>query len=197
MNNFDKIAGFYDPIKSLVFGKKLNRAYLHFLSRLNEGDHVLIIGGGTGKILRDMPFNVRVTYVEKSRVMIRHARRYAQLDTEFYWADFLQFESPDTYDWVICPFFLDVFDSEHLTQVIEKIKNFLKPDGRLIVTDFKPGERLQKLFVRFMYWFFKITTNIEAAKLLDIDEYVLKGGLEGEESVFFMKNLIFSRIYRK
>ncbi|MEO9476877.1 MAG: class I SAM-dependent methyltransferase [Cyclobacteriaceae bacterium] len=197
MNDFDKIAGYYDPIKRLVFGRKLNQAYQHYLPRLKEGDHVLIIGGGTGKILRDIPFNVRVTYVEKSRVMIRHARQYAQLDTEFYWADFLEYESPDTYDWIICPFFLDVFDSEHLTEVIAKIKIFLKPDGRLIVTDFKAGKRLQKLFVKVMYWFFKITTNIEAGQLLDINKHILISGFEDEESSFFMKNLIFSRIYHK
>ncbi|MEP4535064.1 MAG: class I SAM-dependent methyltransferase [Cyclobacteriaceae bacterium] len=197
MNDFDKIAGFYDPIKRLIFGRKLNQAYQYYLPRLNEGDHVLIIGGGTGKILRHIPFNVRVTYVEKSRVMIKYARQNASLDTEFYWADFLHFESPDSYDWVICPFFLDVFDSEHLAQAIAKIRTLLKEEGKLIVTDFKPGERLQKLFVKVMYWFFKITTNIEAGKLLDINKHVLKSGFEGDESVFFMKNLIFSRIYRK
>ncbi|MFY0599203.1 MAG: class I SAM-dependent methyltransferase [Cyclobacteriaceae bacterium] len=197
MNDFNRIAGIYDPIKNLVFGDKLDNASIHFLDRIQEGERVLILGGGSGKILKSITSNAQITYVERSQVMIRYAKQNAKEGVVFVCDDFMEFDSSVKFDWVVCPYLLDVFGLENLKLAVRKIHDLLEPDGKLMVTDFQKGAWYQNLFVRFMYLFFGWTTNIETKSLNNIHQVITEKGFFEKELHFFVNRMVFSRVYRK
>ena len=92
VNDFNFIAPFYDVLARIVFGNAILKAQTTHLSEINENDQVLILGGGTGKLLEHIPFCDRVDYVEKSEKMIRIAkRRLVNRSVNFVNHDFLNY----------------------------------------------------------------------------------------------------------
>ena len=50
-HGFDKLTPYYDLLTRLVFGKAIINSQEQFLSLVRSGSRVLVVGGGTGKIL--------------------------------------------------------------------------------------------------------------------------------------------------
>lgn len=197
MNNYNQIAWIYDPLKRLVFGNKLDSASTTFLNTIEVDQTVLIVGGGSGKILKGIPQSTNVIFLEKSHAMIKNAKRHMSSEIRFHCGDYLNFDFESKFDWIICPFFLDVFDKSDLDQAILKSHDLLKIDGRFLVSDFQKGNFFQNLLIRFMYGFFKITTNTQAARLQNIHGAILQNQFKEVSSRFFLSELVFSRIYTK
>ncbi len=195
MNNFNFIAPFYDRLARLVFGDSIEEATKHFLNEIQEDSEVLILGGGTGKILTQFPSCKQVTYLEKSKEMLSRAKAHkADLNVDFIKEDFLTFDSKRTYDFVICPFFLDCFHEKHLTEALDKIHKIIKLNGKLVVIDFQPNK--MQLLMRLMHLFFSVFASLESKKLKNINRFTLQNRFEIEKEEFFHKNMIFSRLYR-
>ncbi len=195
MNNFNFIAPFYDRLARIVFGRSIENATYHFLSEIQEDSAVLILGGGTGKILSSIPKCEKVTYLEKSEKMINRAKTHkVDMDMEFINKDFLAFDAKHSYDFIICPFFLDCFNEKNLDEVINQIDGLIKTDGKLLVTDFQATRK--QLLIRLMHLFFRIFASLESKKLKNIHRFILQNRFEIEKEEFFHKNMIFSRVYR-
>lgn len=195
VNNYDGIARIYRPIKRLIFGEQLDIASSFFFNKIGAHEHILIVGGGSGEILRNIPADVNVTYIEKSHLMIRYAKRFESENVHFHCGDFLQFESAKKFDSIVCPFFLDVFNRESLDAAIKKLSTLLCSDGKLHVCDFQKGNFFQNIFIGFMYLFFKITTNIQVGTLLDIHGAILNHEFKELDSRLFVGGIVFSRFY--
>jgi ubiquinone/menaquinone biosynthesis C-methylase UbiE len=76
LNSFDRIAPVYDRLADIVFGTAILDAQRTHLHALNDAREILILGGGTGRLLRDLlgqNAKSRVTYVEASQRMIELA----------------------------------------------------------------------------------------------------------------------------
>ncbi|MBV6639838.1 MAG: class I SAM-dependent methyltransferase [Cyclobacteriaceae bacterium] len=194
MNDFDGIAWCYDPLKRLIFGDTLDRASSHFLPKINPGARILILGGGTGKILQDVPDGVHITFLDKSEKMLQLAQKRPQKNVEFVNADFLNFQPPLKFDWVICPFFLDLFDSGTLNKVIRKIADVLVPGGELLVSDFTYRK---SLLIRVMYVTFRIVSRVEARKIPPILKSLEGSGFQQLDSITFLNGLVFSCHHRQ
>lgn len=195
MVNYDPIAPFYDKIKRFVFGYRLDLAESFYLSHIMPNQKVLILGGGSGANLKLIDPAAHITFVELSQVMIEKARLRATEKVEFVNSDFLRFSSDKKFDWVVCAFFLDVFEAPELEEVIRKAVDFSHAKTQWIVSDFQPDKGWHSIFARLMYLFFKITTNMKPTSLLDIHGYLIRGGLHEKEGAYFLKNFIFSRRY--
>lgn len=195
MNNFDLIAPFYDRLAGLVFKGAIYEASHHLVGEIAKEDHVLVLGGGTGKILDKLPFCKKVDFLDKSSKMIEIAKkRKSSNPVYFVHEDFLSYSCEGQYSIVICPFFLDCFGHEKLGYILKKIKRILKPGGKLMVTDFQSTRK--SLLMVTMHLFFRFFASLESKSLKNIHESVLQSGFKMEKEVFFYKNLIFSRIYR-
>ena len=156
-NDFDQVASTYDLLVWLVFGNRLEQAYSYYLSEISMDSHVLIVGGGTGKILKRLEPGIFVDYVDNSGQMLARSVRYAGDSTSLIHADYLMHDPARQYDYIIFPFFLDLFASSNLERIIEHAKGQLKPEGKLIVTDFQPTRKWRhKLLIRAMHLFFRI-----------------------------------------
>jgi hypothetical protein len=193
--NYDTIAPFYDRLKRLVFGSQLDRAESYYLDRIGPNAKVLILGGGSGSNLNLIDQEANITFVELSQVMIKKARAHRAYNVRFINTDFLQFENGDYYDWIICPFFLDVFAEEDLDRVIKRISSIASSQASIIVTDFQSKKIWHSIFSFLMYVFFKLVTNMKPLQLLNIHKYLKNNFLRTKEESFFMSGFIFSRIY--
>ncbi|MCP4460051.1 MAG: class I SAM-dependent methyltransferase [Cytophagales bacterium] len=195
VSNFNFIAPFYDLLARSFFGKSLREAQQFHLGEIESKSTVLILGGGTGKIIDWLPDGYEITYLEQSEAMMKRAMKRGR--AHFIHTDFQNHSVDKKFDWVICPFFLDCFDTKNLTRVLGGICQLLKEDGGLIVTDFHVSNKTQRWISNLMVGFFRLVSNLEATRLLPIQELISQQGLSQKESQLFRNGFIFSDIYRK
>ena len=197
-NQFDHVAPVYDLLSAMVFGNELMVAQCFFLDRLSENDKVLIVGGGTGKILKHPAFvrTSNINFLEISEGMIKRARRYSKSldDVNFIHADF--FQHSGRYDFIICNFFLDCFNEEYLAKACQQLRLMLNPNGRLVVTDFQKTSRVKhRLLLKAMLSFFRLFTALQADKLNDIPKSLMKDFRKINTKQFY-KGFVFTSLYQ-
>lgn len=193
MKNFNLVAPIYDPVKRLIFGSVADKAAACFFDRIHSSDQVLILGGGSGEILQTIRAE-KIAYVDSSEKMMRKARSLNPSAT-FITRSFEDFHTLEKFDWIICPFFLDVFPASKLPKMVEKLKSLLKESGSLIVADFQATRPSQRFLIAVMYTFFVLTTQIRHFRIPPIHPCLLHSGFCEQESKFFLNAFIFSRIY--
>lgn len=199
-NDFNAIAPVYDLLAKLVFGKSLENAQLAFLSEIDPKAKVLIVGGGTGKILEWLPegLALEIDYVELSKGMLDKASSRVSHGNN------IQRTCQDIravsgkYDFIIANFFLDCFSAKDLGAILSHLKRLIGPNGKLLVTDFYPTNAWhQRLLINSMHRFFRFASRLEADALLDIHERIKEVKLTPIKLEFFRNGSVFSAIYEK
>lgn len=176
-NNYDRIARQYDFVSRIIFGKRLIQAQESLLHRIKNGDKILLVGGGNGKILESIAAlkrtNVAIIFVDASKEMIRLARqkKHDGLQVAFIAERIENIAFEQQFDIVFTPFFLDNFAKEKVAFLFAKIHSYLKPSGLWLYVDFEQDTQNKKLWksilLKTMYLFFKITCDIETTRLVD------------------------------
>jgi tRNA (cmo5U34)-methyltransferase len=202
LDRFNWIAGIYDWLTRFIFGKAFREAQIYFLKDIAANSTVVIIGGGTGWILRELlEVNAycKVHYIEASEKMLKKSR--AQISTvdltrvKFIHGTEDEIDSRIKYDAVITNFFLDLF-SNSLPTVVQKIKAALSGRSIWIVTEFVDEERLwHRTMLKIMYIFFRTTTGIEATRLPDYEKQLEKAGIKKSKEKLFFGSFIRSAVY--
>ena len=199
-NNFNIVAPFYDALARLVFGYRLELAQQYFLEEVKPNTQVLIVGGGSGKILEWLPkdLNLKVDYVELSDGMLNRAMKREQHGNHISFKRKDVFEVNDSYNIIITNFFLDCFPEEKLIEVITHLNARLKEKGAWLVTDFSlPANSRQRILLWTMHTFFRLLARLESTKLQDIRGILALSGLKIRKEKLFSEQLIFSAVYRK
>lgn len=200
-NQFETIAGIYDPLARLVFGNAIVDAQIFFLDTLPKRGTVLIIGGGTGWILPEIfkqAPQLEITYVEASASMLAKAKQqvFTQKKVTFILGTELDIPKEQSYDVIITNFFLDLFKEDHLKTVVRTLRSHSKVNGKWLVTEFAAGEKWwQKSLLWAMYRFFKITCNIEADRLPQWQEEFKRVGLIERRQKLFYRDFIGTAVY--
>lgn len=202
-NNYDRIAGFYDVLAGLVFGRARARAQIHLLCHIPAGSRILVVGGGTGALLEELalihPRGQCITYVEISARMSALAakRKRGANRVDFVHRAVEQFEDTRPYDVVCTPFLFDNFREEKAAAVFEKLDALLKPGGLWLYADFRPAGRWwQKKMLAAMYLFFRVVSRIEADRLTDMAPFFARGYAQVSEAAYYA-GFIWSAVYRK
>ena len=204
--NYDNIAGTYDFLSRLIFGRQIIDAQVSLLKYVPADSSILIAGGGTGWILERLAAvhaqGLEIDYIESSERMIAlsQKRNFKNNVVNFIHRPIEDLITEKKYDIVITPFLFDNFRKEKLEFVFTKLDSFLKPDGLWLYTDFdhdKSQKYLwQKLLLRAMYFFFRIMSTVEAKELSSIKEYFAPSySIEFDQSFYF--KFIRSVAYRK
>jgi tRNA (cmo5U34)-methyltransferase len=214
--NFDGIAPVYDTLATL-FGGNIKKAQQHYLCLIPAHARILIVGGGTGWILTDL-LSVKkkiqhITYVEASATMLDLSKdkliKYKALhpDRNFpsiEWINGTENNLPqdEVYDVIITNFFLDLFDEAALLKVMKKLSPSLHSEGIWLFSDFNISEKpfegwWQRLLIRSMYLFFKITCHLHTTKLPDFEQAFHQLGFKKTHMRSFFGQMIVTRVYRK
>ena len=195
--NYDRIAWFYDALAGLVFGPALRQAQqAALLAGLPPGaPRVLILGGGTGwalaEVLRQRPA-ARVLYLEASAQMLARARRYQpafdqNAQVEFRLGTEQDLRPDEQFDVLITFFVLDCFPAALLPAALRRLSTARHPAAPWLLADFRlPRRWWQRVLLRTMYLFFRLTTGLQARTLPDLPAALAALGLRPRPvSTFF------------
>ncbi len=199
-SGFDFLAPWYDGLARYVVGKDIVNAQIHFLKSFKDCKQLLILGGGSGWILKPLRAacpDLQIDYIDISSVMIEAAKRNSG---NHRWINFIQGTEDDIpnryYDGVITNFYLDLFDERSIGHIISRIRTSLTPSALCLVTDFVDEKRWHRLMLWVMYRFFRITARIEATRLPDWQHEMNDAGLTLFDSKNFKRGFIKSNLYR-
>ena len=162
---------------------------------------VLIVGGGTGLLLEDLANNIEVTYLDSSAVMLEKAReRTYSCQVDFVHASILDHTASKKYDVVVFNFVLDLFEPREVLSILQNVGNWLTPQGKLVVSDFFPKERLsfwQKLLLKTVIVFFTITTKHRSSTLPNISKLIEQSDFQIVKSETFFSGMVFASVWKK
>ncbi len=204
LDGFNLVAPVYDALGRIVFGNALAESQTCFTHLVNAGARVLVVGGGTGKAVKALMSanaNCEVRYVEAASAMINRARlnlKPFQERVTFIHGTHESIPPDELYDVVITYFFLDLFPEERCRQVAVKLAASLKDDGIWLAADFTSGIRpLHRFLLRTMYAFFRVASGIEARRLPQWENAIVRAGLRMERHADFYNGFIRSAVFRK
>lgn len=201
-SNFENAATFYDKLSQLVYGKALLKAQGHFLSYIKPGSHILIIGGGTGKIIEQITEyhhdSLTLVYVEISESMIFLSQKRASGNNKISFVnkpvESVRFDKG--FDVIITSFFFINFKQTNLEHHFSHIHRFIKPDALWLNTDFQyTGRWWQWVLLKSMFWFFKVICNIETTTLPKTAESFYRYGYHPINEKDFFGSFIKAMVY--
>jgi len=209
-SGFDFIAPFYDTLTAIVFGKTLRQAQLTFLAQIPAGSNLLLIGGGTGWLLKEVCRQVptsNIVYLEASAKMLQLSKKkmagLPQTNIEFRLGTEKSLKPEEKFDFIISPFLLDLFPPAELRILCRNLNEALRVGGCWQVTDFVPptGNGIwflaQKELLKSMYVFFRLISKINASELPDWEKSMLEFSLDPQKTVYFYRGMIKSVLYQK
>lgn len=206
-NNYDKVAGFYDQLAWVVFGRALMRSQICLLPFIPAGSRILIAGGGTGWILEEIAnihaSGLSITYVEISANMLAKAkvRDYKANEVIFVHQPVENFRPAGIYNIIITSFLFDNFSPERAGKVFCHLSALLLPGGSWLFTDFHYDKRKkhywQKILLHTMLGFFRVLCKVEARNLNDMSRYFPENGFTHVHQEDFFHHFIRSVLYTK
>lgn len=198
---FDRLSGTYDLMVKLVFGKTIRKAQITLIEKVVNKRKWLILGGGTGWVLEEIfkvhP-NIEITYVEASQKMIdRTKKRDLKGHVDYVIGSADQLPPNRNYNVILTPFFWDMFSTTSALKIKATIEQKLENDAIWLLADFKNTDIWwQHMLMNIMYWFFRVTCNIEASKLPDFTKIFNKEKHMVSFHASFYKGMIASTVYR-
>lgn len=200
MPNYNFIAWIYDLFVKLVFGNRQERANNEFIGKIPDKSRVLIVGGGTGKIINELDKldkSLEVDYVEISSKMILISKRRTNraLSLTFYNKSIVDFDRKG-YDVIITNFFLDQFTQSVGQEIAIHLYSKLKKDGFLIFSDFIPTNNLfDRFIIAVSFSFLRLTANLGTNRLPDYNDLFIKAKFKQRESTQISRNIISALLY--
>lgn len=212
--SFQRIAPYYDSLAKLVFGHSLDNAQKAFFSLLPKGASILIIGGGSGRILADLVTKCQprqITYIEASSRMLRKAeKRLLRLDhtltdpieTLFCCGTEKDIPAGQSYDVLMTFFLLDIYSTKEARALALTLSTHLKASGSWLFADFCVQENSwkrywQRAMLKVMYLFFRLTSNLQNQTLPDYERIFKDLGYFPVQQKYYYRSFIISIIYRK
>jgi tRNA (cmo5U34)-methyltransferase len=202
MNNFDSVAGFYDRLSTLVFGKAMRRAQTAHLHDIPRGSNVLILGGGTGWLLSELAAvnpTCKIWYIDASSKMISLSKKRMRNSTQkivFIHGTEESIPVGITFDTVITHFYLDLFPQDACIRVIHKIRSTIRTNGQWLVSDFIHTTWWHGVMLRMMYGFFKLMCGIEGSSLPPWKNLLEENGFKELKASEFFGGFIKSAVFR-
>lgn len=209
--SFQAVAGIYDSLAEVVFGTSIKDAQRVYLDTIPEDSRVLVIGGGTGWILKDLLRTGRcrsITFVETAPAMLTKAKRVVDgIDENKTKIDFIQgsvssLQPLKRYETVLVFFLLDLYSDKEAMQIMQEISAHLEPNGICLFADFDPKSQRyipywQKFLLELMFHFFSLTTNLKNKKLPQYSRIFEEAGFTCIQSCLFYGSFIRSSVYQK
>ena len=151
-------------------------------------------------MLTSLPSNLKyISYVEPSYEMLKRAQSNIRNQwIEFHHSTFERFQTMEEFDYVLAPFYFDLYNEEQLTRIINRVKGILVRKGHLIVTDFvNPDQFMHKALLSAMYWCFRITAKVRNSQLPNWKSQIIRNGFTVSENVTFYAGFIHATHFRR
>ncbi len=187
------LATIYQPLSGLVFGKDLIAANSVF-SALAQGKRSLIIGGGDGFAYRDWDESFGGEYWDSSAKMADLAK--ASLAKSRLAVNCGRWSGQGRFDVVFLPFVLDTFQDQEIEKILFQIRNCLKRDGKVVLSDFfSPQTLAQKTLQQAMLLGFRVLAGHPRSDLPDLAAFFDPTIWKLSEEKTWKKGWIRARVY--
>jgi ubiquinone/menaquinone biosynthesis C-methylase UbiE len=189
--NFNSIARPYRWLEYFTLGRALERCRLHYLPRLLDRRHALVLGDGDGRFLaRLIAVNptLRAIAVDTSSTMLELLQRRCEtavfsartrLRTCNYSA--LEHATSSKTDLVVAHFFFDCLTQSELDTLIVRIAKHVRPGALWLISDFRipsgPMRLPARILVRSLYLAFRVLTGLRTTRLPDHATPLTQAGL--------------------
>ena len=149
VRSFDRLAGVYQALEWIAFGRGLERARFCHIESLRACRRVLILGEGDGRylarLLRRFP-ELRIECLDGSRAMLARAEagltEVERRQVVFRHVDARTAEfGAGEFDAVVTLFFLDCFSEAEVAKLVERVGRALRPAACWVWADFAIPER--------------------------------------------------------
>lgn len=203
--DYGPLARYYDLLASLAFGGSLRRAQRAALAAGLAGlpaapsPRVLVLGGGTGWLLRPLwrqcP-TAQVLYLEVAPPMLArtawHLRRSPPppgAAIELRQGSEMALKPGEQFDAIVTFFVLDSFLPEALPGALARLDAARRPGAPWLVAEFRPAAGgWRRGLLDTMYWFFGWAVGLQARQLPPWPAELTARGLQlGWEQYFFGK----------
>ncbi len=165
-----------------------------------------MVGGGTGWLLEQVLTHCQprqVVYLEASAKMLaRASRRVISHNVAgsvvFRVGDETCLKPGESFDVIMTPFVLDLFTEKYLQSgLIPQLQTVLNPSGFWFVTDFvNPQIGWQKLLLRTMIRFFRLTAGIKTVELADWQKLLAESGLHRNQQKVQVGGMVSTEVWR-
>jgi ubiquinone/menaquinone biosynthesis C-methylase UbiE len=167
LNNYNSIAFLYDFAAKFIYGDNLYKIQIDALSQLPAEGKLLILGGGTGQILKWLHKNrpkIQIAFQDASSKMIEIAKRRVHESQNIQFIHSASFNHDYQCDFVFAAFFFDLFTLNQSQNIIASVQNSNKDNLTWHVCDFVIDDKtkaklLRKVQVKLSILFFKLTAN--------------------------------------
>ncbi len=200
--SYDRLAKYYDFLSRLVFFKAQVRAQTEQLIYIKNCKKLLIVGGGTGWILKDLntlttPINI--TFVETSVKMIELAKKVnTHHQTEFIHQDIENFKTNIKFDSVLTPFLFDNFDDIKAKNVFLHIDSMLIEQATWLYTDFRlDGKWWKNWLLNTMHLFFRLLKVVKVTTLPKIKYHFDAKGYNLRSEKYYYGGFIEAKVYQR
>lgn len=209
--NCDAIAPLYRVIEYLAFGGRLQRHRLHFLHAAEGRKNALVLGDGDGRFSKELIESypgMTLDSIDLSPRMLELARERIEVGASstpgvrLICGDALRQSFPQaSYDLIATHFFLDCFTAAEVESLIEKLSRHAAPGTVWLITDFRKPAGFWRglhagLWLRVMYFFFRIFTKLEVRQLPEHRGILRKHGLHLLAEEASMGQLVCSELWQ-
>lgn len=212
--NFDLIARPYRWLEYLTLGKTLERCRFHYLPQLLGRRRALVLGDGDGRftarLLAQNPA-MKADAIDISPAMLALLRgrcaatipdALSRLETHQTDALSFHFESAagESYDLVVTHFFLDCLSQSSVEALVEHIASTLAPDALWLISDFRipsgPMRIPARVYVRSLYFAFRILTGLRITRLPDHAAPLLRAGFTCKAERRLLAGLLSTELWQ-
>ena len=207
---FDRLARIYDFLLMITFGKYVMKSQTVFLKQY-EVDEILVVGGGTGKLLIELLAcypDSKIVWLDISKRMIEQTRKrlaghYPDKagQVQFIHGTVLDLNDNQQFDLICNMYVLDCFVEQDLVAFLNAIKRHLKAEGHLLMADFNVPQKpfvwrsLSRFLIWFMYLFFYLSAGLSVWQLPDFNQSFAACGFSLGPHKEMLAGLIISRVY--
>ena len=194
----------YDLLSNLYSGRSIHRCKVAMINTDNvrKGDRILFAGVGHGRdAVHAAEMGANVTVVDLSETMLSKFRQNLQqtngkLKIRQIHSDIMEFKEFQKYDMVVANFFLNVFDREMVTRVLEHLIGLGKPGAKIVVGDFSyPSGNILSRGFKILYWygavlFFWLTARNAVHNIYNYPEFMERLGLVIREKKYYKLGIV-------
>ena len=209
--HFDRIARLYRWAEYAALGPLLLRVRRHFLPQLTHVRRALVLGDGDGRFLaslfRQNPA-LRATAVDISAAMLAllrqrcrnaHATHSPALETLH--ASALQVPVAAGTDLVGMHFFLDCFSQADAQEITRHLAAGCAPGTLWLVSEFgvprgRLAGTLARLYIRALYFGFRLLTGLRTTQLPDVALIVRGAGLTRLQRREWLRGFLYSEVWQ-
>jgi ubiquinone/menaquinone biosynthesis C-methylase UbiE len=205
---FDRLAPWYDGLTRLLFGRTLHRSQTGMLDRVEPKQRILLVGGGTGRLLAALCHRfpgVPVDAVDISQQMLQRSRHRlpaaAVENVCFIHFDICQWAPPERYDLIVTPYLLDCLADSTNVAICSRLSRALDEGGHWLLCDFDvpppslPMHVPARFLIAGLYLFFRLTCSLAARRLPDFERAFAAASLQKISERRYWGGLMKSRLY--